>query len=69
MKNSRTYTHVCMHSIITPDLILIRQTVPAPCKVCHRAINLLRKEHVNQIQAAGCCIQREVKHTPTRKSF
>lgn len=30
---------------ITSDLIFSRQTVPGSCKVRHRAINLLRKEH------------------------
>lgn len=30
---------------ITLDLILMRQTMPGSCKVCHCAINLWRKEH------------------------
>lgn len=37
------FKHTWTHSI-TSDLIVSRQTVPVPWKVCHRAINL-RKEH------------------------
>lgn len=42
--NADTHMYTIMHTI-TPDLILIRQTVPGACKVCRRAINRLRNEH------------------------
>lgn len=64
----QTHTHRSMHSI-TSDLILSRQTVPGPCKVCHRAINPLWKEHEWIRSKLLAAVLSEKSHTPTRKSL